>query len=195
MSADWTVRPRKGLGKLLFGMSPAEVDALSDTYGAVTGRMSDAISEDILLDTLEKFGDALSEQEKQALIAAHAEVSPALAGSVTETRGEPGLILRYDDDRLIEIMPARGQRPLFIDGVDWFSLGAREALTLLERLNGAPGRYTGLEAAFDNLAVSVDGCSVTDATGVHPLGESDERFQERTVMLRAEPYLPDDGPT
>lgn len=189
--ADWTVLPGKGLGRLRFGMSPTQVDALSDTYGAVTGRGNDRVPDDLLLDTLKTFGDAMSEEEKQALIAAYAESGPA-ADSVTETRGDPVLVLGYTADRLVEIMPARQQRPLFLDGKDIFALRGLEPLALLERLNGGPGRYASTEAAFDTLAISVDGFCVTDpAAGVRVLNEADERFQGRTVTLRPTPYLPE----
>ena len=190
-AGDWTVFPRKGLGKLEFGMSSAQVDALADTYGAVTGRGNDRVPDDLLRDTLEKFGDAMSEEEKQALIAAYAESGPS-ADSVTETRGNPGPVLGYRADRLVEIMPAENQHPLVLDGTDILSLGGLEPLTLLERLNGGPGRYSGTEAAFDNLAISADGFCVTDrATEVRALDNSDERFVGRTVTLRPEPYLPE----
>lgn len=187
---DWTVLPGEGLGRLNFGMSPEQVDALSDTYGAVTGRRSDSIPDDILRDTLEKFGDGMSEEDKQALIAAYAESAPP-SDSVTETRGNPGLVLRYEADRLVEIMPAKKQRPLYLDGTDLLSLSALEALGLLERLNGGPGRYSGTEAAFDKLAISVEGFCVTDRmASVRTLDETDERFQGRTMTLRSKPYLP-----
>lgn len=190
-AGDWTVFPRKGLGKLEFGMSPAQVDALADTYGAVTGRGNDRVPDDLLRDTLVKFGDAMSEEEKQALIAVYAESGPS-ADSVTETRGNPGLVLGYRADRLVEIMPARNQRPLVLDGTDILSLSGLESLALLERLNGGPGRYADTEAAFDNLAISADGFCVTDrAAGVRALDDSDERFVGRTVTLRLEPYLPE----
>lgn len=188
---DWTVFPGVGLGKLKFGMSPAQVDALSDTYGAVAGRANDRIPDDILRDTLEKFGDGMSEEEKQALIAVYAESGPS-ADSVTETRGNPGLVLGYKADRLVEIMPAKKQRPLLLDGKDVLSLSALEALALLERLNGTPGRYASTEAMFDRLAISVEGFCVTDRTdGMRTLDEADERFQGRTVTLRQDPYLPE----
>jgi hypothetical protein len=193
VAGDWTVFPRKGLGKLKFGMSSAQVDTLSDTYGAVTGRGHDRIPDDLLRDTLEKFGDAMSEEEKQALIAAYAESGPS-ADSVTETRGNPGLVLGYRADRLVEIMPAMNQRPLVLDGEDILSLSGLESLALLERLNGGPGRYADTEAAFDTLAISADGFCVTDrAAEVRALDDSDERFVGRTVTLRLEPYLPEGG--
>ena len=75
VSSDWLVHPRKALGALQFGMSAAQVDALSATYGEVTTRMDDTISDDMLRDTLETFGDGLSAAEKQELIAAYAEVA------------------------------------------------------------------------------------------------------------------------
>ena len=75
---DWTVFPRKGLGKLKFGMSPAQVDALSGTYGAITGQGNDRVPDDLLRDTLEKFGHAMSDEEKQELIAVHEANAPSL---------------------------------------------------------------------------------------------------------------------
>jgi hypothetical protein len=191
VEADWTVFPCEGLGKLKFGMSAAQVDALSGTYGAVTGRMNDRIPDDILRDTLQTFGDELAEEEKHALIAAFANSGPS-ADSVTETRGNPGLILNYRADRLVEIMTAGKQRPLFLDGSDIFALRELEPLALLERLNEGPGRYADTEAAFDNLAMSADGFCVTDpVTGVRVLEDADDRFQGRTVTLRPSPYLPE----
>ena len=191
VDADWTVFPCQRLGKLEFGMSPAQVNALSDVYGAITGRANDRVPDDLLHDTLETFGHAMSEEDKQALIAAYADIGPSV-GSVTEVRGNPGLVLRYEADRLVEIMPAMKQRPLFVGGRDIFSLRALEPLALLERLNESPGRYAGTEAAFDNLAISLEGFCVTDPTaGVRTLDEADERFQGRTVTLRPSPYQPE----
>lgn len=188
---DWTIFPAKGLGQLKFGMSAAQVNALSGTYGAVTGRGDNRVSDDLLRDTLEKFGDAMSDEEKQAFISVYTQSGPS-AVSVTEMRGNPGLILGYQAERLVEIMPAQNQRPLFLDGQDILSLGGLKALALLERVNGGPGRYAATEAAFDNLAMSVEGFCIADPiTGVRMLDEADERFAGRTVTLRAEPYLPE----
>lgn len=185
---DWAVLPRIGMGRLRFGMSPAQVDALSHIYGALTGRVSDATPEALLRDTLEQFGAAMSEEDKQAMINANA----ALADSVTEARGEPGLVLTYERDRLAQIMPARGQRPLFLDGEDLLSVDALSALRLLERANGGPGRFAHSTAAFDTLAIMLEGFCVTDDdSGVLILDDTDERYTERTVLLRAEPYLPE----
>jgi hypothetical protein len=189
--ADWTIRPRQGLGRLEFGMSPAQVDALSVTYGTVTGRAADRVPDDILRETLKMFGDALSNDEKQALIAEYADNGPP-ADSVTETRGD--LVLRYQADRLCEIMPAGQPHPLFLAGRNLFALRGLEPLALLERLNGSPGRYADTEAAFDNLAISVNGFTVRDlAFGVQALDDSDERFRERTATLREVPYVSEQG--
>lgn len=96
---------------------------MSGKYGAVTGRGNNRVSDDLLRDTLEKFGDAMSDEEKQAFISVYTQSGPS-ADSVTETGGNPGLILEYRADRLVEIMRAQNQRPLFLDGKDMLSLGA-----------------------------------------------------------------------
>lgn len=172
-------------------MSAAQVDALSGTYGTVTGCGADRIPDDILRDTLAKFGDAMSEDDKQALIAVYAESGPS-ADRVTEVRGNAGLVLSYLADSLIEIMLGAAQRPVLLGGQDIFSLTGSAALTHLERLNGGPGRYCGTEAAFDDLAISADGFCITDpAADVRTLDGSDERFVARTFTLRPEPYRPE----
>lgn len=172
-------------------MSAAQVDALSGVYGGVTGRGNDRIPDAVLRETLEMFGDAMSQEEKRDLIAVYADSGPA-AEVVTETRGDPGLVLSYEADHLVQIMPAAGQRPLLLNGRDVFSLSATEALALLELWNGGPGRYASTEAAFDKLAISVDGFSTAHRSdGVRILGEADERFRQRTVTMRQRPYLPE----
>jgi len=109
---DWTIRPREGLGRLEFGMPAALVDSLSATYGTITGRGADRVADDMLRETLAMFGDAMSDAEKQAFIAEYADNGPP-ADSVTETRG--ALVLRYEADRLCEIMPAGPRHPLFLE--------------------------------------------------------------------------------
>lgn len=170
-------------------MSPARVDALSATYGPVTGRGADRVTDHLLRETLAMFGDAMSDDEKRAFVAEYADHGPP-ADSVTETRGD--LVLRYESDRLCEIMPAGPRHPLFLDGRDVFGLHGLEALELLERLNEGPGRYADVDAAFDRLAISVTGFGAGDAAlGVQPLDASDARFQDRTVTLREVPHLPE----
>lgn len=187
--ADWTIRPRVGLGRLEFGMSPAQVNALSTTYGALTGRGADRVDDDTLRETLAMFGDALSDDEKQAFIIEYAGGGPS-SDSVTETRGD--LVLRYEADRLREIMLAHPRRPLFLDGSDLFALAGLDALRLLERVNQSPGRYADTEAAFDRIAITVDGFSAHDPTaGVLALDDSDERFRARTVLLGDASYRPE----
>ncbi|WP_435746994.1 hypothetical protein [Microbacterium sp. PMB16] len=189
---DWTIHPGGGVGQLEFGMSAAQVDALSDVYGAVMGRGSDRASDAVLRETLEMFGGAMTAEEKGALIAVYAESGPA-ADAVTETRGEPGVVLGYEADRLVQIMPAIGQRPLLLDGRDLLSVSALEALRLLELRNGGPGRYADTAASFDDLAISVEGFSLVQGHhGVRPLDAGDERFAQRTVTVRQHPYLPAD---
>lgn len=73
-------------------------------------------------------------------------------------------MLRYQADRLCEIMPAGPRHPLLLDGRDLFALRGLEPLELLERRNESPGRYADTEAAFDNLAISVTGFGVSDST-------------------------------
>ncbi|MEV7694582.1 hypothetical protein AB0N73_14755 [Microbacterium sp. NPDC089189] len=190
---DWTLRPRVGLGRLVFGMSAAEVDALSDVYGTVTARGNDRAADALLLETLEMFGGAMSSEEKAALVAAYAENGPD-ADAVTETRDESGLVLSYAGDRLVGIMSPLADRPLLIDGHDLRALSARDALALLERLNGGPGRYADTETAFDALALSVDGFSVVDRyRRVRTIDPTDERFARRTATVLPHPAPPADA--
>ncbi|ASY66747.1 hypothetical protein SJ05684_b57650 (plasmid) [Sinorhizobium sojae CCBAU 05684] len=91
----WEILPQAGLGQLKFGDPKAAVDALEDIYGAVTRQASDRIPDSTLQDTLAQFGSDLSDEEKQALLALYAESGPD-ASSITEVRGDHGLVLRYE---------------------------------------------------------------------------------------------------
>lgn len=187
---SWTILPGEGMGPLRFGMSSAEVDAFSDIYGARSGNPAPIrVSDALLLDTLEKFGDALSDAEKQDFVKTYTELGPS-ADDTVETRGEPGLRLTFTSDRLVEIMPVTGHRPLFLDGVDILSLDTAEALAVLERANGGPGRYNDTGGAiFDQLSIVVSDFNAIDEQGrVQPLDESDKRFAERSVVVLTQPW-------
>lgn len=50
---------------------------------------------------------------------------------------------------------------------------------MLERLNEGPGRYADTEAAFDNLAISLEGfCVTARAAGMRTLDEADVRSRD-----------------
>ena len=189
MSAtDWTAHPRQGLGRLEFGMSTQQVQALTEVYGAALSQTVERIPGATLLETLAMFGDAMSAAEKAELMAVYAELAPA-GDAVSEVR-DCGLVLGYEADALSQIsVPAT--MPLLLDEHDLFSVNAMDAPMLLERLNDAPGRYASDEAAFDNLAISVTGfCEVSD-DAVRALTAADETFGQRTVTLRAVAYHPE----
>ena len=186
-TADWTVHPLSGLGRLVFGMPATEVEALSAVYGAVHGQVQDRIPDAILRETLEMFGDAMSQDEKDALLAMYADTAPP-ESAATEVRGDPVLVLSYERDRLAALTVSAGGRPLVLDGDDLFAMPTADAIEALSARNGGSGRFESTTARFDALGISLEGFTVADESGaVRMLDATDERFRERTVTLRPHP--------
>jgi hypothetical protein len=187
---NWQVKVKIGLGQLRFGDSQDNVDKFSGIYGASIRRGADRIPDTIMQDTLSQFGEGLSEEEKQQILDLYAEHGPS-ESSVTEVRGDQGLILTYEADRLVAVMIGRGHAEANIDGQQIFLMNGRDMLALAESLNKEPGRYRSTQAAFDNIALSLDGFSFVDKQGaVQLMAETDERFEGRTLEIREKPYMP-----
>jgi hypothetical protein len=145
------ISPRSGLGRLRFGELKAAADTREGIYGAVTRQASDRIPDSTLQDTLAQFGSDLSDEEKQALLALYAESGPD-ASSVTEVRGDHGLVLRYEQDRLVEITLSPDHSLANLAGKGVFLLPAKDVATA-ESLSKIPGLYHGTTAAFLNLGL------------------------------------------
>jgi hypothetical protein len=189
---NWKILPKLGLGRLQFGARFLEIEKFAGIYGNVDGKSSDRISDSILRETLEQFGDDLTAEEKQEISELYEQKGPSSSSS-TEVRGAGGLVLGYEDGRLSTIMMNVEHNAVTLDNQQIFSLPTRTALLLIETLNRAPGRYRSTQAAFDNISISLDGFSDTDKNRlVSPMLVTDERFANRTVELRAVPYLPAD---
>ena len=189
---SWSILPKAGLGALRFGAKSSDIDKLKSVYGAIVNRRADRIPDAILQETLAQFGGALSEKEKQEMLQMYAQHGPS-ASSVSEVRGKAGLSLTYEAEGLVAIMLNRRHQRATLAGERVFALSARDVLVSAERLNNAPGRYRATQAAFDNIALSLDGFSVAEqGRSVEIMPGSNERFVERTIELRAEPYVPRD---
>jgi hypothetical protein len=190
---NWEILARSGLGQLKFGDSRAAVDALEDVYGAVTRQASDRIPDSTLQDTLAQFGSDLIDEEKQALLALYAESGPD-ASSVTEVHGDHGLVLRYEQDRLVEITLSTDHSLSNLSGKNVFLLSAREVLATAESLNKTPGLYHGATAAFPSLGLIFEGFSLTGRQSAPKLlDSSDERFIGRSIGVFERIALDGDG--
>jgi hypothetical protein len=125
---NWRIKPLKGLGQLEFGMTPQQVDKFGSIYGAATFRGPDRASDDLVKETLEKFGSGLSEEEKKELLTLYQEKGPP-ADSISETRGsDQRLMLSYKADRLVEIMAVRDTTKLNYDGISVFEANPRDLI-------------------------------------------------------------------
>ncbi len=152
---------------------------------------NDRVPDDLLRDTLEKFGDAMSEEEKQALITVYAESGPS-ADSVTETRGNPGLVLGYR-------LTASSRSCLQRISAHWFSTARTSCRSAdWSRWRCWSGSMAALAATPEPRRRSTTSpsrrmasVSPTGQAGVRALDNSDERFVGRTVTLRPGPYLPE----
>lgn len=179
----WRISPRSGLGQLRFGEPKAAADTREGIYGAVTRQASDRIPDYTLQDTLAQFGSDLSDEEKQALLALYAESGPD-ASSVTEVRGDHGLVLRYEQDRLVEITLSPDHSLANLAGKGVFLLPAKDVLATAESLNKTPGFYHGTTAAFLSLGLIFEGFCLTGRQSAPKLlDSSDDRFTGRSIGI------------
>ncbi|WP_020177755.1 hypothetical protein [Methylopila sp. M107] len=189
MSDPWRIDPLQGLGLLRFGMSPAEVAALADVYGAPTALLDNAYVIASTEDIIAQFGHDMSPDE----IATLRQIALEQATLVSQNLDGPApTLLEYHDGRLDCVMVEPACGPVTFQDRPVFDLDARDALALFETANGAPGRYRSTEAAFDNLAVSLGSFSVIAPAGsLQILTQADDEFSERSIAVRQVPYRPE----
>lgn len=177
----WEILPRAGVGDLKFGATQSSVDSHARAYGNIVRSGSDRIPDSILQDTLAQFGDSLSESEKQELIELYSASGPD-STSITEVRGDRGLVLRYEKDRLVEIILSVDHKLANLGGVDVFAHPSERVLSQAEQMNGVPGRYSGTSAIFDSIGIVFEGFCVTNkGSKPKPLNGRDDRFMSRTI--------------
>ena len=189
MQMQWQIKPKQGLGDLVFGLTAEEVAALAPVYGTPSPFMTHHHMVETIETTITELGPALSAEDAAALRRAAAQ--QARLGTQT-LHGAGPTLLEYDDGRLsgVAVEPKCG--PAHFEGQAVFKMSARDVLALFERANGAPGRCRSTEAAFDNLAVSLYCFSSRDARGVRVMADGDLDFRQRSVTVRAAPYQPAD---
>lgn len=177
----WEILPRVGVGDLKFGATQSAAESHAGAYGKVVRSGSDRIPDSILQDTLAQFGDSLSESEKQELIKLYSASGPD-STSITEVRGDHGLVLRYEKDRLVEIILSVDHKLANLEGVDVFARPSERVLSQAEQMNGVPGRYSGNSAIFDSIGIVFEGFCVTNkGLKPKPLNGRDDRFTSRTI--------------
>jgi hypothetical protein len=185
--AMWQILPKEGLGRLRFGMTPAEVDRLADIYGTSKGLASDRISEDLLASTIRDLGDALSPEEKQEIIALYQSDGPSNL-SVTEVRGDKHpLVLTYENDRLVEIlMNVKSKQVKFSDTVV-FEASPRDVIRNMSETTGEKPVFLREEVVFpDNLIFLFEFLRErTSQTSTEPTIDGDPK--ERSIVLRSKP--------
>lgn len=188
MENAWTIKPRVGLGDIKFGMTLSEISSLNTIYGELGSAVMDRHRVDATEDTIAKFGKFFSEED----IAALRQAAAAQSDSQVQTSSNDGSVLTFFKSHLVEItISARKKSTNFRESI-LYSIDCQSVLALLERANGAPGRYGSTGAAFDNIAVYLDSFSFVQNGIIRPMPSTDKRFRERTIGLREAPYSHDD---
>ena len=193
MSADWLVKPKVGIGRLEFGLSPDDVAALADVYGSPGPLMKPvgAADLDAMLRDLPAMAEFVSEEDIAAL-------RQAMGGQEDFDQqnlemNEAPILLEYRRGRLHGVtVEARHIETQFANA-RIFAMAASDVLRICQRANGGPGRYRSNEAAFDNIAVSLYAFShVSEGGEVQAATRNDPDFHARSLTLRREPYMPAD---
>ncbi|WP_407352501.1 hypothetical protein [Luteimonas sp. R10] len=189
MDKDWLIAPGQGIGRLTFGLSPEEVAALADLYGKPSPLMSQAGVASDLEEVIAQMEGSLPAE----IIEDMRRNAQSMADLDTQSLlGHATVLLEYRDRRLDAVSVEARHEKAHYEDKPVFTLDAREVLALFEKANGAPGRYRSVEAAFDNLAVSLHCFSTTSPQhGIRAMPEAEPDFQQRAVTLRRVPYRPE----
>lgn len=190
MDNEWTIKPKNGFGPITFGMTPADVATISKVYGSLDTVTEDADLTANMDDTFALFAEFASEEDIAAVRSAVEEKASKKGRQEIYDNGR--IFIIYEAGRVVSVMTASREERTNLSDVSVYDLTGLELLQLLEKANGAPGRYRSTGAAFDNIAVVTDAFSIVNNGKVTPLAKSDERYAERTIEVRAEPYNPPD---
>ncbi|WP_117190265.1 hypothetical protein [Rhizobium terrae] len=188
MDNEWTIRPKIGFGLISFGMTVEGVAGVSSVYGPLDTVTEDADLSAGLDDTFALFSQFATEEDLAAVRAAVEEKAGQQGRQEIYNGGR--VFVMYEAGRVASVMTSVRENRTNLNDTLLFDLPAVDALKLLERANGAPGRYRSTGAAFDNIAVTTDAFSIVTRGQVTPLAASDERFAERTIEAQADAYNP-----
>ncbi|WP_245259464.1 hypothetical protein [Methylobacterium sp. 10] len=190
MNPDWRAVPHTGIGRLVFGLTPAEVAAAADpVYGVPTPIIRGAEAAADTDAMIAGYGASLSAADIAAMRQAARELAAMDRQNLEKDRIP--ILLEYRDGRLDGVTVEARHAGTHFRNERVFSRDAREVLRLFERANGAPGRFRSTEAAFDTLAVSLFAFSRVSPDGkVQVVRDDDPDFAERSVTLRRAPYRP-----
>ncbi|NJO32627.1 MAG: hypothetical protein HC869_05335 [Rhodospirillales bacterium] len=179
---DWTIRPNVGLGRLRFGTTPAEVDQLTETYGAVNSRRSLAPPVDVTESTIELLKHMLTEEQISSFREASEAQRTSLSGLVQEIRGH-GLQLTYKNDRLDSLFAEWKTANINFEGHYLFTSNPIPAFLALQSANNAAPIVNDTDIYFANLHLGVYGFMDLNSNGRLVLREvENERGGERSII-------------
>ena len=191
INENWTIFPKQGLGSIRFGMRSSEIDRLSDTYGKKEKSADARIPDSILQETLDKFGSALTDEQRAGLLELYREQGPA-ESLANESRNNGALTFEFDSDRLVAATILPRLTELNLEGQRLFEVPPIEVMKLLERLNGEPGLFIANSAFFDKILVYVDGFTeVAEGKSILVFGKPDSD-KDASIMIRRHSYFPND---
>ncbi len=184
---DWLFQPKKGGGRLLFGSSPAKVEALSDVYGVAEQTASDRISDVLLEDTLLE-GD-LTDEERAEILALYDDLGPSRSSS-TEARCSGGLVLRYEADELIEILIQPKVAPIRLGlGRTVAATSALEVAQAAQVMGGQAGYFENTTAWFPQIGLIMEGFLMTRNGAPVPIDDGQE-FGSWSLLIVASMSIP-----
>ncbi|KQS67868.1 hypothetical protein ASG39_05780 [Rhizobium sp. Leaf371] len=188
MDQEWTLVPKDGLTQLKFGMLVSDVAKLSEIYGAVEAASTNPITPGVADDNDDFLSKYFSDDEL-AKDKDHVDESTDEATVITQRLTGSSLVLDYLNGRLQSIIASEQADQINLSGERIFQMESDKLLRLLESANGSPGRYDSTGAAFDNIALYLDGFTETNSDGkIIILTRSDDRFESRTITARHERY-------
>ena len=185
MQLNLNIKPHIGIGQILFGMSPEQVAKIApvDHLGA---EKTDAGRLDAVEQMINTIGNMLSDEAKQNL---RRNTKKNLRGVSERTGsiGDGGLILDYEDNKLVLIQAFPKIGKVKYEETNLFSENPGEILSFFEENNKEHGRYFKNFSRFDNLAIELTGFSIVRDEKIFP-----HKGEERIVAIRQKAYIPEE---
>ncbi len=186
---NWTVKPNRGLGQLLFGMTQSDVSQFNDIYGAEPFVKEYGNSADDFLSNLGEFAGFFSEDVLQGAEQASREFDASTAGLIDETRVKfCYLRLEYENHLLSSITIKNDCYNLELYGDKVFEIPSRDILLKLQSMNSG-ALFRNDEVVFAKLGLLLSGFYYQSAGNVgkfHSVNQKPERERFFTLFSQSQ---------
>ncbi|QQO07585.1 hypothetical protein [Breznakiella homolactica] len=183
---DWEIIPRRGLGKIRFGMTSDEVRGFDSIYGEREMRIKRTTTYEDFEENMGPFLDDMDQESRESIRKGLEETYKNKEVIYMEPRQSSCLQLTFVNDSLTEIMAVWELDTLTCKGENLFDMEPEDAVKLLAKALGETPLAKDQEIVFPESCIHLWDFSQTYRDRVRFL-DLDEDEIERTILWLPEP--------